>query len=167
MKPIFIVLLFLVLAIPSWPRGQTEAERALQSPQGIFDWLHENIEYIPDDPPTVQRVQPPEYTIQTRTGDCEDIALAYLWLLNQRFQYDQGRLVLLEHRDRPGEPGHMVVLEGYHNVYQDPTYYWQKTEAELLADWVVVRTYTLEQYLHLAYAPENLALVEAQGRVPK
>lgn len=167
MRPVVAVLFSVVLVLPLVAHGQTEAEKALQSPQGIFDWLHENIEYIPDDPPDVQVIQPPEYTIQTQTGDCEDIALAYLWLLNQRFEYTQGRLVELRHKDDLEKPGHMVVLEGYHGVYQDPTYRRQQTEEELLEKWVVVATYTLEQYLHLAYAPANLRLVEAQGRVPR
>lgn len=57
--------------VPSW-EGQC---RALQS------WVQSNIRYVKD-PPDVELVQTPQYTLQQRAGDCDDHAVLLASFLN-------------------------------------------------------------------------------------
>ena len=43
------------------------------SAAGIFNWLYENIKYVPD-PDGIELFQTPHVTIKNRFGDCDDIA---------------------------------------------------------------------------------------------
>lgn len=161
-----LLLLALVLgAVRAHAAGTPESPEPKEpaTPQKIFDILVENVRYTPE-PEGLDVVQPPVYTIRVERGDCEDIALLYVQLLYEFFGYE-GYLAVLEFLEDPSIR-HMVVWEKYNSVFQDPTYGWQKTRAEIETEWRILGYYTRAEMLLRAYHPENLALLARQGGLP-
>jgi len=94
-------------------------------PAAIFDWVNENVAYVPD-PIDSEYVSGPDETLRTRGGDCEDLAILIASLCEA-----VGIPARLVSADLPGA-GHMLaeVRIGKYplcDVQEDLAYYFRAT----------------------------------------
>ena len=54
------------------------------TPESIMMWVYDNIEYVSDKPLPSDQFQIPRKTLDLRTGDCDDFAILFMWLLYQK-----------------------------------------------------------------------------------
>lgn len=104
----FLVLMW--LSGCSW--GYLDPPMVPTNPVELCEWVAEEIEYKTDAP---QYVQSPRETLDRGTGDCEDFAILYMWLLGR----EDAELVIVLVSDTAGHA--VVELEG---EWYDPSIGW-------------------------------------------
>ena len=116
-----------------WEKYYHEAEldEIVTDAESILKWVHFNVDYISDQTKwgIPEYWQPPHITLEDRTGDCEDYAILFMYLMY--YYFDEKCPLLIQKLW-----GGYHAISKYDGYYYDPTIYASKKE--ITENWEIV-----------------------------
>jgi len=100
-KTLLVILVTNLLCCGQWyvdrylHRNLNIPDLGITNPEEALDWVRWNIDYMEEDYPN-DRWQTPEYTYAFRTGDCEDMVILWMYLMEKQAGLSGTRLIVVK-----------------------------------------------------------------------